>query len=67
MQIPKKLYRSKTNKIWLGIMGGLGEYFNLDPMLLRLGWVVLVFITGILPGLFAYVIAFFIVPKRPAV
>jgi len=62
----KKLYRSDTNKIFAGIIGGLGEYFNVDPTVLRLLWVILLLVTGVLPCLVAYLIALFIVPKKPS-
>lgn len=61
----KKLYRSETNKIFAGIIGGLGEYLDVDPTLLRLAWVVLVVLTGIFPGVIAYFVALFIVPAPP--
>ncbi len=32
----KRFYRSRENKIWAGIIGGVGEYFNIDPSFLRL-------------------------------
>lgn len=59
----KKLYRSKTNRILTGIIGGLGEYLNMDPVVLRLLFVVLVIFTGIFPGVIAYFIAMAIVPE----
>lgn len=59
----KKLYRSSTNKVMLGIIGGLGEYWDIDPVVLRLGFVFLVLMTGFFPGILAYIIALFIVPK----
>jgi len=61
----KKLYRSETNKVWAGVIGGVGEYFDIDPTLLRLLWIVIVIFTGIIPGLIAYLIAVMIVPKKP--
>lgn len=61
----KKLYRSSTNKVFAGICGGLAEYFNMDAALLRLIWLLVVIFTGIFPGLLAYIIAIFIVPKAP--
>lgn len=61
----KKLYRSDTNKIFAGIIGGIGEYFNVDPSILRVAWLVMVIFTGIFPGLLIYILAIFIVPKRP--
>ena len=61
----KKLYRSERNKIFAGIVGGLGEYFDLDPVLLRVALVLLMAITGFLPLIIAYIILIFIIPKHP--
>lgn len=61
----KHLYRSETNKKWAGIIGGIGEYYEVDPTLLRLAWILFVIITGIVPGLLAYFVAALIVPRRP--
>ena len=60
----KRLYRSKTNRVFAGICGGLGEYMNVDPVMLRLIWVLIVIFTGIFPGVIAYFIAIFIVPEK---
>lgn len=60
----KRLYRSKTNRIFAGICGGLGEYMNVDPVMLRLIWTLIVIFTGIFPGVIAYFIAIFIVPEK---
>lgn len=57
----KRLYRSKTNHIIGGVCGGLGEYFNLDPVLIRLVWIILILFGGI--GLLLYVIAWIIIPQ----
>lgn len=38
---PKKLLRSNENKMICGVCGGIGEYFNMDPTLIRLLWVLL--------------------------
>lgn len=59
----KNLYRSEKNKVWGGILGGLGEYAGVDPVLFRLLYVFLTIFTGFLPGLVAYIVALFIVPK----
>jgi len=61
----KKLYRSKTDKFFAGIFGGLGEYFNIDPAILRIVWVMFLIFTGVLPGIIAYIIFLFIVPPKP--
>ncbi len=60
----KRLYRSNTNKVFAGVCGGLGEYFNVDPALLRLVWLLMVIFSGVVPGLVAYFFAIFIVPKK---
>ena len=60
----KKLYRNRKNKIIAGVFGGLGEYFNVDPVALRLLWVFLVIFTGFVPGIIAYILAIIIVPKQ---
>jgi len=60
----KRLYKSKENKVFSGVLGGIGEYFNIDPVLLRLVWIVVVIFTGFFPGLIAYIIASLIVPFK---
>ena len=59
----KKLYKSETNKMLAGVCGGIAEYFNIDPKLVRLGWVVFCALGG--SGLLAYIIMAIIVPSRP--
>lgn len=61
----KRLYRSADNKVFAGVMGGLGEYFNVDPVLLRLGYILLVVFTAFIPGIIAYIVAVFVVPEKP--
>ena len=59
----KKLYRSHTDSKVAGVCGGLGEYFNVDPTIIRIIAVLLIFADGI--GLIAYIIAWIVMPKRP--
>jgi phage shock protein PspC (stress-responsive transcriptional regulator) len=66
-KIIKRIYKSEKDKKVAGILGGLGDYFNVDPTLLRLGFLFLVFITGIIPGVIAYFVAALIVPKESEV
>lgn len=61
----KKLYKSQKDQILSGVIGGMGEYFKVDSTILRIGFIILVLLTGIFPGIIAYIIAFFIVPERP--
>lgn len=58
----KKLYKSDENKIINGVCGGIGEYFDIDPTLVRLAWVVFCALGG--SGVIAYVIAAIIMPRR---
>lgn len=60
----KKLYRSDTNKVFAGIIGGIGEYAEFDPAIIRLLWVVLVVFSGIFPGIIVYLLALLVVPRR---
>jgi len=60
----KRLYRSKTDRMIGGVCGGLGKYFNLDPVLMRLLWVVLFLCGGV--GFLGYIIAWIIMPEEPA-
>lgn len=58
----KRLYRSSTNYKLAGVCGGIGEYFNIDPTLVRLGWILFSVMGG--AGLLAYIIAAIIMPKQ---
>ena len=59
----KRLYKSNGNKMLCGVCGGIAEYFNIDPTLVRLGWVVFSLAAG--SGLLAYIIAAIIIPDGP--
>ena len=61
----KHLYRSDTNKVLAGICGGLGEYWTIDPVVLRLLWILLTVFTGFVPGIIAYILAIFVIPVKP--
>lgn len=58
----KKLYRSRTNKVVAGICSGLGRYFNIDPILVRIGFVILALAGG--PGILLYIILWIVVPQE---
>ncbi|KPL01553.1 MAG: hypothetical protein AMJ90_07645 [candidate division Zixibacteria bacterium SM23_73_2] len=58
----KKLYRSKTNSMIAGVCGGLAEYFDIDPTIVRLVAVLLILAQGV--GAIGYIIAWIIVPQR---
>ncbi len=59
----KKLYRSRTDRKIAGVCGGLGEYFGIDPTLMRLLFVLgLLFVGG---TLLAYIILMIVIPEEP--
>lgn len=57
----KRLYKSTTDKKIFGVCGGLAEYFNIDPVIIRVIWAVLVLFWG--TGLLLYLIFAFVLPK----
>jgi len=64
---PKRLYRSAGNRVLAGVCGGLGEYFNLDPTVVRVLFAFFAFAGGV--GIVAYVALWIIIPdagKSPA-
>lgn len=58
----KRLYRSNNNKVLLGICGGIGEYLNVDPVVVRLLWVIFCCMGG--SGILAYIVAAIIIPYQ---
>ena len=60
----KRLYRSRENRMICGVCGGIADYFNVDPTLIRLGLVLLA-CTG--SGILAYFIAAIIIPDQPRI
>ncbi|WP_050636120.1 PspC domain-containing protein [Candidatus Stoquefichus sp. SB1] len=59
----KRLYRSKRDVMICGVCGGIAEYFDIDPTIVRLIAVVLIFGWG--SGLLAYLVGAIIIPKNP--
>ena len=59
----KRLYKSNQNKMVCGACGGIAEYFDIDPTLVRLGWVLFCALGG--SGILAYIIAAIVIPGRP--
>lgn len=58
----KRLYRSKTNKMIAGVCGGIAEYFQIDPTVVRLIAVLSIFLNGF--GILAYIILMIVVPSQ---
>jgi phage shock protein C len=63
METAKKLYRSKRNRMLAGVCGGIAEYLNLDPTIIRLAWIVLSLAYGF--GVLGYIIAWLLIPINP--
>ncbi len=63
----KRLYRSRDNKVLAGVCGGVGEYFDVDPVLIRLLYLMATVFTGLAPGILCYVIAIAVVPEQPSI
>jgi phage shock protein C len=59
----KKLYRSRTDCQIAGVCGGLAEYFDLDPLLVRILMVVFALATG--AGFLFYILAWLFIPEAP--
>jgi phage shock protein C len=59
----KRLMRSSTDKKIAGVCGGLAEYFDLDPIIIRLCWLLAVFCAG--SGVIAYIVLWIILPVAP--
>ncbi len=58
----KKLYKSNTNKKIDGVCGGIAEYFDIDPTIVRLAFVLFACMGG---GILAYIVCMIIIPKAP--
>ena len=59
----KKLYKSNKNKMLDGVCGGIAEYFNIDPTIVRLGWIIFCLAGG--SGVLGYIIAALVMPEDP--
>lgn len=59
----KRLARSGSNSMFAGVAGGLAEYFNIDPTVVRLLFVLFAFVSGFFPALFVYLVLWFVLPR----
>ncbi len=60
---PKRLYRS-DNKMLCGVCAGIAEYFNIDPTIVRVGYVALSIFSAGFPGLVLYIILLLVMPQK---
>ena len=59
----KKLYKSRDNRMISGVCAGIAEYFNMDPTIIRLAWVLVSLLGG--SGVLGYIIAAIVIPEYP--
>ncbi len=60
----KRLHRSQDNKVIAGVMGGIGVYFDIDPVMIRVAYIIITVFTGLLPGIISYVFMVLVIPKE---
>lgn len=63
MKQPKKMYLSDDKKL-SGVCGGIGEYFDIDPTIVRLAWILFTVLSGFIPGVLAYIVAAIVMPQK---
>lgn len=63
----KRLYRNEDKKVVGGVLSGLADYFGGDPILWRLGALLLALLTAFVPVAVVYIIAWWLVPNKPGV
>ncbi|MCB1118084.1 MAG: PspC domain-containing protein, partial [Chlamydiia bacterium] len=61
----KRLYRDRWDKKIGGVCGGLGQYLKIDPTILRIVYVLLTILTGLLPMIIIYLVAWLLMPLGP--
>jgi phage shock protein PspC (stress-responsive transcriptional regulator) len=59
------LRRSRHNRMIAGVVGGLAEYFGLDPTLLRVIYVLVSIFSAAFPGILVYILFWILVPEEP--
>ena len=62
----KRLFKSADNRIFSGVLGGVSEYIEIDPVVVRLLAILIMLVTGIFPFALVYLLAVFIIPEQPA-
>ena len=59
----KKLYRPREGRVLVGVCTGIADYFKVDPVLIRLGWIIFCCLGG--SGILAYLVAAVLIPEEP--
>lgn len=63
---PKRLTRSNREKMIAGVCGGLAEYLDMDPTVVRVLYVLVSILSAAFPGIIAYIVLMFLMPPPPA-
>jgi phage shock protein C len=63
----KKLYRDIDNAVFKGVLAGFGQYYHTDPVLIRVFFVLGLVITGLIPGVIAYLVAVVLMPVHDTI
>jgi phage shock protein C len=63
--VRRRLYRSRRDRVIAGVAGGIAEYFDLDPVLLRVVLVAVLIFTAVIPAVIFYVACILIIPSEP--
>lgn len=63
MASPKRLVRPREGRVIAGVAAGLANYFNIDPVIVRVGWIILL-LPGGLPGVIPYIIFWLVMPEE---
>lgn len=63
METRKQLRRSRSNRMVAGVVGGLAEYWSVDPTLARVVYVVASVLSAAFPGLLVYLLLWLIIPE----
>ena len=61
----RRLYRSTEESRLAGVCAGLADYLEIDPVMVRLLWLLVTIFTGFVPGVVGYLVAWLIVPEEP--
>ena len=62
MKPPRRLTRSNRNKMIAGVCGGLAEYLNMDPTVVRVLYILVSIVSAAFPGIVAYIVLMFLMP-----
>jgi phage shock protein C len=61
--VHRRLYRSRTDRMLFGVAGGMADWFDLDPSVVRLVWALLILAAGV--GVLLYIVAAIVIPEEP--